>query len=1070
MNKVRYFSAVLLAAAAGSLFGGNVRLSDLILHDGAKVRDDVLELDGKKAYAEIPGTEKYNISRSGLTLACAVRLADTKSRETAKTLDTVFAKEKTPFLFARYDRKMASNLRDEAGKIVVKTRAAKTPQQGQWCHLSVTYEFYDDSVQGETAYITTIYLDGEKLVSEKHPYFQPLQSGGNLLVGKGYSAPWFFSGEIADIFIAPRVLSAGEVGALAASCGKIRKAAEKKSFSEAGTRKIQTPEADFFIRNRSGKGTPVAGIFDKKARRHVLADDLFSWEIRGVRNDGKNISVKSGNAAFSVSGFSEKGFSATWKIRGEASFDVRADYRFTGDGLNASLEVKNLSMNIVIREVVFPRVKIPKFDGNDVLFYPYMCGAEVANPTRNVLRYGQSYSYPSASVSMQYSAYYADGRGVFLGWRDSLGTVKDFSAVGKYDTIEMTWVLPAAIPLDKVSGGNDFRSPGEVSFRLFSGAWYEAAMLHRRWALKEAAWRGVSAPRRDTPRWFIDIPCVLAPNGTDEKSANEGVDQFLFLHKYLELPVYAPWFNWYDGRKRGWPLFPPRPFMPGLFKKIMDSGCRIGPYTDGRLWDTADSEWETRGRKYAAKRADGNIYTERYGRGTYAVMCPGVPAWRDVLVDLSRRIAGLSSAVYHDQITAARGCLCFDKSHGHALNDPALWLDGYRKIYKEIRKAVPDHPHISEDAAEPYLGLFDGGHVWRWGFQGAVPAFQAIYGGRMQYLTLSYDKIATGEPESNFAKMAYSLVNGIKIGRMEVQELFEADQKRLFFKKMSHLFLALSPYFSGGDMLPPLRFAAPVATQSLMWSGHWRRNEKVTTPVVVSNSYKLGETAICIFVNPTPKIQSCQPQIPAGRLCMEGKKEPVDFTGTITLAPRCSAVVVQGSEAEARRIQKTLFRISTFDAGVSYDSRISFPARPPMALRRGELAGADQAAGFFAAERCPRRVTGPDGKAKIVHFFGNTHEKGLISWGIVDFGNETADTIYLHAAVSKNFAGSVVTVLTENAQGEKIPLGRLAVPDTGGWMKFQKIPVKLDRPLKGKMPVLLRFERNGVCNLLGWEY
>ena len=1070
MNSVRRLAAVFLAAAAGSLSGGNVKLTDLILHDEASVKNGVLELDGKKAYAEIPGTEKYNISRSGLTLACAVKLADTTSRETARTLDSFFSKEKTPFLFARYDRKLASNLRDREGKIVAKTRAAKIPPQGKWCHLTVTYEFYDDSAQGETAYITTIYLDGEQLVSEKHPYLRPLQSGGNLLVGKGYSAPWFLSGEIADIFIAPRCLSPGEVGVLAASCKRVEKKARKTAFSEAGVRKITTPEADFFIRTRSGKGTPVAGIFDRKARRHVLADDLFSWEIRGVRNDGEKIAIDSGNAAFTVSGFSEKGFSATWKIRRDASFDVHTDYRFTGDGLSAALEVKNLSRNIVIREVVFPRVKIPKFDGKDVLFYPYMCGAEVADPTRNVLRYGQSYSYPSAAVSMQYGAYYADGRGVFLGWRDPRGTVKDFSAVGKYGALEMAWVLPAAIPLDKVSGGNDFRSPGEVSFRLFSGAWYEAAMLHRRWALSEAEWGKVPVPRRDTPRWFIDIPCVLAPNGMDEKSANEGVDQFLFLHEYLELPVYAPWFNWYDGRGRGWPFFPPRPFMPELFKKIMNSGCRIGPYTDGRLWDTADPEWETRGRKYAAKRADGSIYTERYGRGTYGVMCPGVAAWRDVLVDLSRLIAGLSSAVYHDQVTAARGCLCFDKSHGHALNDPALWLEGYRDIYKEIRKAVPGHPHISEDAAEPYLGLFDGGHVWRWGFQGAVPAFQAIYGGRMQYLTLSYDKIATGEPESNFAKMAYSLVNGIKIGRMEVQELFDADQKRLFFKKMSHLYRTLSPYFAGGEMLPPLRFAAPVATQSLMWSGHWRRCEKVTTPVVVSNSYRLGENTIFIFVNPTAETRSCQPQVPAGRLCLEGQKEPTAFTGKITLPPRCSAVVVQGSEGEARRIQKTLCRIAAFDAGVSYDTRIRFPARPPMALRRGELAGADSAAGFFAAERCPRKVTGPDGKSKIVRFFGNTREKGLISWGILDFGSETADEIFLHAAVSKDFAGSVVTVLTENAQGEKIPLGRLAVPDTGGWMKFKKLPVKLTRPLKGKMPVLLRFERNGVCNLLGWEY
>ena len=1069
MNSGRKLFSLFLATAAGLLPAGEIAPGKLILRDGAKVENGVLKLNGQGAYAEIPGTGKYNVSREGLTLACAVKLADTTGRETARTLDAFFSKEKTPFLFARYDRRLAADLRNEAGKVAAKTRAERIPPQGKWHHLAVTWAFYDDTVQGETAYITTIYLDGEKLASEKYPFLRPLQSGGDLLVGRGYGRPWFLTGEIADIFVSPRCLAPGEIGALAAACKRVEKKAKKTLLSEAGVRKISTPEADYFIRTKPGRGTPVAAVFDRKARRHVLDGELFSWEIRGQRGE-KKVAVRSRDAAFALSDLSEKGFTACWKIRGEASFDVRSHHKFTAEGIDADLEVENLSPGVLITEVVFPSVKFAKLPGKDVLFFPYMCGAEIPDPVRNVLRYGQSYSYPSAAASMQYTAYYAGGRGVFLGWHDPEGTVKHLTAAGRYGGIETAWVLPAAIPLDKVSGGNGFRSPGKISFKLFSGSWYEAAMLHRRWALAGAEWGKVPAPRTDTPKWFREIPCALSPNGLDEKSATEGTDQFLFLHDYLEVPVYGLWFNWYDGRGRGWPFFPPRPFMPGLFKKIIDSGCRIEPYTDGRLWDTADPEWESRGKLYAVKSADGSICTERHGRNVYGVMCTSVPAWRDVLVDLSRKIAGLSSAVYHDQVTAAKGGLCFDKTHGHALNDPAVWMAGYREIYRAIRKAVPDRPHVSEDMAEPDLGLFDGAHVWRWGFQGAVPAFQAIYGGRMQYFALVYDKIATGDPESNFAKMAYSLVNGIKIGRMEVQELFDADEKRLFFKKMSHLYLALVPYFDGGEMLPPLRFKTPVKTQTLLWSGHWRRCEKVTTPAVAANSYKLGETTVFIFVNPTAEPQSCEPLIPGGKLCLEGNKEPADFAGTVSIGPRAGAVVVQGNASEARRIQETLRRIASFDAGVSYDTRVRFPERPPMALKRGELAGADQVAGFFAADRCPRRVTGPDGKAKIVHFFGNTREKGLISWGTVDFGSETADTIYLHAGVSKDYAGSAVTVLTEDAQGKRIPLGRLAVPDTGGWMKFQKIPVKLDRPLKGKMPVLLRFERNGVCNLFGWEY
>lgn len=1059
MSNGRGYLAFICAAAAALLHGGAVDPAGLVLRDGAKVVNGILVLDGRKAYARIPGTEKYNVSRDGLTLACAVRLADTTSRETARTLDTFFSKEKTPFLFARYDRKLASNIRDASGKVAAKTRADKIPRQGKWCHAAVTYEFLDDTAQGETAYVTTLYLDGEKVAREKHPFLEPLQSTGDLLVGRGYGQPWFLAGEVTDIFAAPRALSEGEIGALARACGRIRRAPDKKRIPAKGVRRIRTPEAEFLIRTLPGRGTPVAGILDGKAGRNVIDGGLFSWEVRGARA-GRKITVGPGDAVFGISGLDEKGFAAEWKVRGSVSLDVRSNYAFCGDGLCADLKIKNLTPGLVITEVVFPRVKIPKFQGGDILFYPYMCGAEVADPARSVLRYGQSYAYPSANVSMQYSAYYSGGRGVFLGWRDPKGTVKNFSAAGKYDGIVMTWTLPAAIPLDKTAGGNDFASPGKVVFKLFSGGWYEAAMIHRAWALEKAEWGKVPYPRKDTPGWFREVPCALAPNGLDEKAAAEGIDQLLFLRKYLDVPVYAMWFNWYDSSARGWPVFRPRPHTRSDFARIMASGCYIEPYTDGRLWDTSDREWETHGKKYAVKRADGSIPVERYGKSTYAPMCPGVAAWGDVLVKLSGSIAPTASAVYHDQVTAARGELCFDPTHGHALNDPALWLDGYRRIYREIRRTVPDRPHVSEDMAEPYLDLFDGGHVWRWGFQGAVPAFQAVYGGRMQYLALVYDKIAKGEPESNFSKMAYSLVNGIKIGRMEVQELFFADEKRLFFKKMSHLFVALSPYFSGGNMLAPVRFATPVPTQSLMWSGHWRRNEKVTTPVIMSKGYELGDCRIYVFVNPTAQTQTCRPEIPAGKLCMEGAARPADFTGPITLPPRCSAVVVSGSEAEARRIQETLRRIAAFDPGQDYGTQIRFPDRPALRLARGELASADRNGGYFGA-----MLTGRKRK-----FFGNIRENGLITWGTVDFGSETVKEIFLHVGVSKEFSGGRITVLTGKEPGKEIPLGTFTVPDTGSWMKFQKYPLKLATPLTGKCRIVFRFDRNGCCNFLGWEY
>ena len=1053
MNK--YAAAVCgLLMSCVLLQAEHIKTASLKLKGNAKLVKDVLVLDGKNSYAQIPGTEKYNLSSKGLTLACSVKLNKTPAG-TKECLAAFFSKPGTPFLFARYNNRLASNLRNMQNKVAAKTRADRVPKEGAWYHVAVTYAFFDDPAQGERGYITTLYLDGEKLEQETHSYLQVKQSSGNVEVGKGYGVPWFLNGEISDIFAAQKVLPPAEISNLAkkSRCQK----QSVKQISYKGVKKIQLNEAELLLRTLPGNGSPFAGMRDSKGKRELLKDKFFSWQIKGSKK-GQNIHISASAVPFTIKNLSDKGFTAVWKKTGYVAFEVVSNVTFVKDGFTADLKVKNNTPDFIIKEVIFPEVRIPKFPGNDILFFPYMCGAEIASPCRNILRYGQSYTYPSAYISMQYSAYYADGRGVFLGWQDPHGSIKSFSAAGQSGAVDMTWGLPAAIPQDKISGGNNFKSPGKAVFRLFKGGWYEAAMLHKDWALSKAVWGKVPLPRKDTPQWFKDVPCALTPNGTEETGANEAVDLLIFLRKYIDRPIYALWFNWYDKSKRGWPAFPPHKYTKKLFRKIMDSGCYMEPYTDGRLWDTQDILWEKCGKPAAVKLADGSIHTEKYEKHTYGVMCTVVPSWQQELLKLSKEIAAISSAVYHDQVSAARGILCFDKSHGHALNDPAIWVKGYREIYKNIRKALPGYPQVSEDMAEPYIGLFDGVHAWRWGFQGAVPAFQAVYGGRTQYFALVYDKIAKGDYECNFAKMAYSLVNGIKIGRMEVQELLNANEKRLFFKKTSHLYSAICDYLNDGIMQKPITFAEPVKKQTLMWSGHWRSNEKVTTPVIESNNYLLNGKRLYVFVNPTAKFQSCRPLIKDGWLCSEGAGKIQKFSGKITLAPRCSAVVVS-DKAEALRIQKTLDKMAAFDMGVDYETLIKFPDTRVLKAVKGKIYDASQTEGFYAIAR----------RGKNGYFFGDSKAGALMSWGMVDFGRTPVTSITLHLGVAKAFSGGQITLLTvEN--GKRVPIGSFTVPDTGGWMNFKPYPVKLTKPLSGKKQFLLRYDRSGCCNLHGWSY
>ena len=204
MNK-SFAVACSLLTLCTLLRADHIKPSELLLKGNAKLVKDVLVLDGKRSYAEIPGTEKYNLAQQGLTLACSVKLNKIPAG-TRECLAAFFSKPGTPFLFARYNNRLASNLRNTQNKVAAKTRADRVPKEGVWHHVAVTYAFFDDPAQGERGYITTLYLDGEKLEQETHSYLQVKQSSGNVEVGKGYGAPWFLNGEIADIFAAQKVL------------------------------------------------------------------------------------------------------------------------------------------------------------------------------------------------------------------------------------------------------------------------------------------------------------------------------------------------------------------------------------------------------------------------------------------------------------------------------------------------------------------------------------------------------------------------------------------------------------------------------------------------------------------------------------------------------------------------------------------------------------------------------------------------------------------------------------------------------------------------------------------------
>ncbi len=1113
---------VFFALTFGILCADEVKPESLILKGNARVADGILILDGKNSFAQLPGTEEFNIGKEGLSFACAVRLRQNlKDRKTTDSFDMFFSKGGVPFIFGRYGGDLYTNIRDAAKKneFAAQCLVGRIPEAGVWTHVAVTFEHYDDHAQGDVGYYTTIYVNGDPVARTKHPGLQPVTNRELLEVGKGWGGVWFLDGDMTEIHADRRVMNESEIAELVDSSRfvkgkptkKVNPALKKYTAAspagrwalevlsriptERGTAVARDLESAFkakedtvfvnafgascqgivllvrkdlllLVDSKADADTPLLGVYDRLAQRAVLEDKLFNWTAKGIQGK-KKLTIDCSEAKCTAVDFTRGGFIVKWETGSPVKLKAESVFTVSDSRITADLKIDNRSPDFILMSVVFPETRTAKAGNDDGMFYPYQCGAVVNNPTKNTFKYGQNGRYPGSTMTMQFSAYFGNGRGVFLGWEDPLGTAKNFQSVGKRGGVEFVWEQDVAIPLDKVSGGNSYASPGNAAFEVYSGEWFEACMIHKKWALSKAVWRINELPRRDTPEWFRNMTVTLEVTATTKELARLRYNQLMFLRRYIGLPLYGSWYLWYDLGKGSWPAFKPLPFTLEICKDMLNGGCYVEPYIDSRLWDILDGpdrksdwRWSTHGKKFAVKLADGTIPMEHYGSITYAVMCPCAKGWQEELFELTKSVAAFAPAVYHDQVMTAQGFRCFDRTHGHALNAPKAWItEGYRPLYERIRKATPNCVHTSEEVSEPYVNLFDGGHIWRWTFDGQVPAFQAVYGGRMQYLALVYDSHGKGEYKSNFVKLANSMVNGLMLGKMGLNELYNADAKRVFLKKMAHLRLALINYFNVGEMLPPVKFATPVPVMTTEWATSSKVNEPVTMPKIVSNSYQYGENRVFLFVNTTEETLTVKPRIEAIYLCLEGMSAPVRFEGKTRLGAYQTAVAVKGSAAEAERIQKTLLKIASFTPGDSFDSLVEFKDHREFTLAKGDFAGTDKISGFY---NCTKAVSGK--------YFGNTVDGSLISYGTVDFGTSKVTEITISAAVPEQYAGGTIDLLTGPNQNVREVAGTFTVPATDGWTDFQDFTFKLNRPMTGKCNIIFRFNRNACCNFAGWKY
>ncbi len=579
------------------------------------------------------------------------------------------------------------------------------------------------------------------------------------------------------------------------------------------------------------------------------------------------------------------------------------------------IRVDNRSRAWSLWAVYFPELdlgQIGERPEDDFLVIPRAEGRCLRNPIYGWSRgymvgaaqpYG--HAYPGAA-QMQFAAYYEKngdelyssppGAGLYLATEDGRLNVKKFFYTN-LPQADMICYEVRHYPTDMVTPGSDYVMPFDFVATAYDGDWYDAAMIYRRWALKQL-WcrRGPFVSRRDIPQWFKEADFFF--RGDSKNGATSVLrDMCRDALKTLHPPVCCHWYNWMAGKPYGdhAPLqyFPARPGIKEAWRGAKQERIYIFPYVNAQIWGMETPTFKL-AKPYTIKDAYGDVV--RWSNPRYAEMCRTQKWWRNVIADVCEKLVKEYDVggLYLDQLGSAFNGVCFDPTHGHSLGGGAHAVMGARAVFEDVRARVgAEIPLLCEASSEENIDVAAGKIIHYNVWPGFVPLFSAVYHDLWSFFGRNvggYKGDALG-----FMNTGMIFVIGGQIGRIWPGRIPKALrgqgepwawEEAEFVRRVVSARRAGAKFLRYGRMLRPLRLARPLpSVQTRRYHGPKRvMSTPAVLPAVLSSVWRApdGEVGV-VLVN------------------ISGK--PIDFIGRFSLSdyglserPRIRAVVGERAE------------------------------------------------------------------------------------------------------------------------------------------------------------------------------